>query len=749
MDTTASITLSPIGRALPRVDGPLKVSGTATYTADYHFPGLLFAVPVPATITSGSVEQIDISIARAMPGVRAIYTRETLGRYFRVIPMPDLTSNIDEERLPFEDDVIRYYGQYVAVAVAETLAEAEAAARAVRVTYIPQPFDVSHPPAPDGPLEVESERGDAATAFAAAPVKVDRSYATPIEAHNPIEAHATIAVWDGPNVTFYESTQNVENQQTTMAQMLGIPRENVRVVMRFLGSGFGCKLTPWTHCLLAAAAAEHLNRPVKVVISRKMMFQTVGHRPRTQQRIRLGATAEGRLTAIQHDYLSTNSILDNVKEICGEATPSMYSAPNLRVSSGAARRNFGVATSMRCSGAAPGLYALESAIDELAIQLSIDPVELRLRNEPMLDESQNLPFSSRHLKECLTVGADRFGWSRRDPSVGSMRRDGLILGWGVAAASWHANIFDCEAAIEYRADGRLRVTSGAQDIGTGTYTMFAQVASEATGVPLDRIDVVLGDSSLPKGPLSGSGGSAMTASLIPAVMDAARNAQQRMLIVAAATPGLFKGAKTSDLAMTAGSVHHRDQPASSGVPFDKVLAAARTSSVSGQGRSTGHDQVMLGTTKPSVSLQSFLAHFVEVTWQPEIARLRLSRIVTTVDAGRIINELTARNQIEGAVAMGIGMALFEEVTYDPRSGAPINSNLADYILTTHADAPPHEVVFLQHPDLHLNELGARGIGEIGLAGIAAAITSAIHHATGVRVRELPVRVEDLLRSEID
>ena len=719
MDTTASITLSPIGRALPRVDGPLKVSGTATYTADHHFPGLLFAVPVPATVTSANVEQIDISIARAMPGVRAIYTRENLGRYFRVIPMPDLTSMIDEERLPFEDDVI------------------------------PQPFDVSHPLAPDGPLEVESERGDAATAFAAAPVKVDRSYATPIEVHNPIEAHATIAVWDGPNVTFYESTQAVDNQQTTMAQMLGIPRENVRVVMRFLGSGFGCKLTPWTHCLLAAAAAKHLNRPVKVVISRKMMFQTVGHRPRTQQRIRLGATVDGRLTAIQHDYLSTNSILDNFKEICGEATPSMYSTPNLRVSSGVARRNFGVATSMRCSGAAPGLYALESAIDELAIQLSIDPIELRLRNEPMLDESQNLPFSSRHLKECLTVGADRFGWSRRDPSVGSMRRDGLILGWGVAAASWHALSFDCEAAIEYRADGRLRVTCGAQDIGTGTYTVFAQVASEATGVPLDRIDVILGDSSLPKGPVSGSGGSAMTASLIPAVMDAARNAQQRMLIVAAATSSLFKGAKASDLAMTAGSVHHKDQPAASGTPFDKVLAAAKTSSVSGQGRSKGHDQVdLLGTTKPSVSLQSYLAHFVEVTWQPEIARLRLSRIVTTVDAGRIINELTARNQIEGAVAMGIGMALFEEVTYDPRSGAPINSNLADYILTTHADAPPHEVVFLQHPDLHLNELGARGIGEIGLAGIAAAITSAIHHATGVRVRELPVRIEDLLASQV-
>jgi xanthine dehydrogenase YagR molybdenum-binding subunit len=321
----------------------------------------------------------------------------------------------------------------------------------------------------------------------------------------------------------------------------------------------------------------------------------------------------------------------------------------------------------------------------------------------------------------------------------------LVLGWGVAAASWHAVSNDCEAAIEFRVDGRLRVTCGTAEIGTGTYTMFAQVASEATGVPLDRIDVVLGDSSLPKGPVAG--GSMLTASLIPAVIAAARDAQQKLVAVAAATPGLFKDTKASDLSFTAGSVHRKDQPAASGTPFDKVIAAAKTSSVSGQGRSTGTISDMIGVTKPSVSSQSYVAHFVEVTWEPEIARLRLGRIVTTVDAGRIINELTARNQIEGAVAMGIGMALFEELVHDPRSGAPINSNLADYILTTHADAPPHEVVFLQHPDLHLNELGARGIGEIGLAGIAAAITSAIHHATGVRVRELPVRVEDLLRSQ--
>ena len=738
-------TVSPIGRPLPRVDGPLKVSGTAAYTADHHFPGLLFAVPVPATITSGVVDRIDTSVARAMPGVRAIYTRETLGQYFRVTPVPDFSVQIDEQRLPFEDDVIRYYGQYVAVAVAENLEEAEAAARAVRVTYRRQPFDVSHELPLDGPLAVDSQRGDAARAFAAAPVKVDQTYATPIEVHSPIEPHATIAVWDGPNVTFYESTQSLDGYRTAMAQMLGIPRENVRVVMRFLGSGFGSKLWPWTHCLLAAAAAKHLNRPVKLVVSRKMMFQTVGHRPHTRQRIRLGATAGGRLTSIQHDYVSATSILDNWKENCGEATPSLYSTPNLRVSSSLARRNFGAATSMRGSGATPGLFALESAIDELAAQLNIDPVALRLRNEPTLDESQNLPFSSRHLTECLTVGADRFGWSRRDPRVGSMRRDGLVLGWGVAAASWGAFSNDCEAAMEFRVDGRLRVTCGTAEIGTGAYTMFAQVASEATGVPLDRIDVVLGDTSLPKGPVAG--GSMLTASLIPAVIAAARDAQQKLVVVAAATPGLFKDAKASDLSFTAGSVHHKDQPATSGRPFDKVIAAAKTSSVSGQGRSKGTISDMIGVTKPSFSSQSYVAHFVEVTWEPEIARLRLGRIVTTVDAGRIINELTARNQIEGAVAMGIGMALFEELVHDPRSGAPINSNLADYILTTHADAPPHEVVFLQHPDLHLNELGARGIGEIGLAGIAAAITSAIHHATGVRVRELPVRVEDLLRSQ--
>src|SRR5258705_3564734 len=347
-------TVSPIRRPLPRVDGPLKVSGTAAYTADHHFPGLLFAVPVPATITSGVVDWIDTSAARAMPGVRAIYTRETLGQYFRVTPVPDFSVQIDEQRLPFEDDVIRYYGQYVAVAVAETLEEAEAAARAVRVTYRRQPFDVSHEFPLDGPLAVDSQRGDAARAFAAGPVKVDQTYATPIEVHSPIEPHATIAVWDGPNVTFYESTQSLDGYRTAMAQMLGIPRENVRVVTRFLGSGFGGKLWPWTHSSLAAAAARQLGRPVQLVVSRKMMFQTVGHRARTQQRVRLGATAEGKLLSLKHDYGYHPSMVDAHHGDCGEATSFQDSVPNLRGTLGGAKLHVGSACDMRGPRRAPG-----------------------------------------------------------------------------------------------------------------------------------------------------------------------------------------------------------------------------------------------------------------------------------------------------------------------------------------------------------------------------------------------------------
>lgn len=394
---------------------------------------------------------------------------------------------------------------------------------------------------------------------------------------------------------------------------------------------------------------------------------------------------------------------------------------------------------MRGPGRVPGLYATESAMNELADQLGIDPVKLRILNEPKIDESMGIPFSSRHLLECFQLGAEKFGWSQRDRAVGSMKRDGMTLGWGMAGCSWIAARFDAAASIQLRDDGICRVASATQDIGTGTYTVLGQLASARTGVPLDKVEVELGDTSLPAGPLSG--GSIATASVVNAVMSAADQAIGSLKMIAVTTPGSpFANRSPDELAFENRGIFVKAEGPANAVPFADLLRRANLRLVSGNGQSAA----TFGNPKPKFSTQSFGCHFAEVTWQPEIARLRVSRVVTVIDAGKIINTLAGRNQIQGAVVMGVGMALLERTEYDPQNGAPINSSLADYIVAVNADAPAVDVHFLDYPDKELNEVGARGIGEIGLAGIAAAITSAVHHATGIYVRELPVRIEDLL-----
>jgi xanthine dehydrogenase YagR molybdenum-binding subunit len=726
------------------------VSGLAQYTSDFHFPGMLYAVPVEATIANGRLLKLDTAAAEKMPGVRAIFHRENIGRIFRSTFGPGFAGICNERRPPFEDDVIRYYGQYIALAVADTFEAAKGAADAVRATYAREKPNVeAHLQADDdpdrvlttyGPVErLQSHRGNAEQALATAPITLDQTYVTPAETHNPLEVHATTATWEGSTLTLYESSQGVVNLRGVLAQMFGLPKENVRVITQFVGSGFGNKLWPWTHCLLAAAAARQVGKPVKLVLSRKMMFQSVGHRPLTQQRVRLGATHDGKLVSLQHDYVYHTSILDPYHEDCGEATPFQYSVPNLRVTFGRAKRNVGAGADMRGPGRVPGLYATESAMNELADQLKIDPVKLRILNEPKIDESRGLPFSSRHLVECFELGAQKFGWSTRSPEVGSMQRDGLTLGWGMAGCSWLAARFPAAASVQLRDDGTARVATATQDIGTGTYTILAQLASQKTGVPLDKIEVALGDTALPEGPTSG--GSMATASVVPAVFAAADSAISSLLTVAVTTPGSpFENRKPDDLAFQNGRVFVKSDGDAKGVPFADLLRRANLRLITGSGKS----EATFGNPKPKFSTHSFGCHFIEVTWQPEIARLRVSRVVTVMDAGRIINPLAGRNQIVGGVVMGIGMALLEHTSYDPQNGAPINSNLADYIVAVHADTPPIDVHFLDYPDKEINELGARGIGEIGLAGVAAAITAAVHHATGVRVRELPVKIENLL-----
>jgi xanthine dehydrogenase YagR molybdenum-binding subunit len=736
-----------IGAAIPRIDGPLKTTGTARYASDYNFPGLVYAVPVRATTASGKILSIDSSAAERMPGVLLVM------HHGNIMPLYRNASGgrNSESRPAFEDETVSYWGQYVAAVVAETFEQAQAAAAAVRVTYDPASFTVNPSLSDSLPLEgkpggaqVLSHRGDTDAAFASAAVQVDEVYVTPVETHNPMEMHATVAVWDGKKYTLYESSQGVMNHQTVLAQVLGEPKENVEVVSRFIGSGFGGKLFPWPHSAIAAAASRKLRRPVKLTLSRKMMFSNSGHRPRTQQRMRLGATADGKLVSLQQDYRNHTSFGDDIRENCGEATPFLYSTPNLKVTSALVRRNVGTPTPMRGPGAVPGLFALESAMDELAIKLKMDPVQLRISLDTLTDEEKNKPFSSRHLKECLQVGAERFGWSKRTPEVGSMRKGDLILGWGVAAASWGANRGLCEASLSLLADGTARLSCGTQDIGTGTYTVVAQMVSDKTGIPIDKIHVVLGSSSLPPGPTSG--GSTATSTIIPGVIDAANAAIKVVLNVAANTKGSpFQGKDAASLALTSGRVHAKDEPASSGVPYGEILKIANLASANGEGKSGG-----LGADPKArnYSTHSFGAQFVEVEWDPGIAKLRVSRVVSVVDGGRIINMRTAMNQMEGAVVMGVGMGLFEETIYDQRNGHAINDNFADYIVPTIADMPQIDVHFLDIPDPIVNEYGARGIGEIGLAGIAPAITAAVYHATGVRLRKVPVRIEDLLDAPV-
>ena len=431
-------------------------------------------------------------------------------------------------------------------------------------------------------------------------------------------------------------------------------------------------------------------------------------------------------------------MLDVHHEDCGETTQYLYSVPNLRVTFGRARRNIGAGSDLRGPGAVPGLYATESAMNELADRLKIDPVKLRVLNEPKIDESNGLPFSSRHLVECFELGAEKFGWSKRTPAVGSMTRDGLTLGWGMAGASWIAARFAAQASVQLRDDGTVRVASATQDIGTGMYTILAQLVADKVGIPLEKVEAVLGDSAFPAGPISG--GSMATSSMIPAVLSAAAQAISLLLTVATTTPGSpFEGRKSDELSVKDGRVTAKDSDDS--VPFAEILQQAKLHQVAGAGKARSHFRRPQGEILDAfVRLPLRGSHVAS----RRSHRLRVSRVVTVIDAGRIINPLAGRNQIEGAVVMGIGMALFEHTSYDPVSGAPLNSSLADYILTVNADAPPIDVHFLDYPDKEINELGARGIGEIGLAGIAAAITDAVHHATGVRVRELPVKIEDLL-----
>ncbi|MFP3606473.1 xanthine dehydrogenase family protein molybdopterin-binding subunit [Paraburkholderia sp. SIMBA_053] len=730
-----------IGVPHKRIDGRLKVSGGARYAADHPMNGMLYAYGVYSTIASGKIQAIHDSEARGMPGVVSVLHHGNFLNLHRTPNAPlsftEILSSgmVDEHRLPFEDDQIHYPGQFVALVVADTFEHARAAAYCVRVDYVTSEPVKSLTQA----LETHGSkkgprghsRGDVEAGMQAGAHRLEQTYTTPVETHNPMEMHATTAYWQSGRLIVYESSQGVLNHRNVLANVFDLTADQVEVRAPFIGSGFGSKLWPWPHSIAACAAARMTNRPVQLVVPRAQMFTTVGHRPETMQRVRLATDASGKLVSVSHESYNSTSTIDAYTEACGGMTKSLYSCPNVLVTHSNSAVNRGTPTSMRAPGAAPGLFALESAIDEMALALGMDPLAFRQLNLSTRDESSNLPWSSNHLPEAMKTAADRFGWSRRNAAVGSMREGDEIIGYGMGACNWEAYRVATEARVTLRADGRALAQCGLQDIGTGTYTIVAQTVAELTGLPVEKVEVELGSSSFPAGPVSG--GSWATASAMSAIAGATREALKRMKQYAVAASGPFAGLPAESLVVQNGAL----SSGSKRVAFADILASQQLARAEGWYHSDPADMT-------KYSFRSFGVHFVEVRWDPGISRLRVARVVSAIDVGKVINPLAARNQVEGGIVMGIGMALFEAADYDARNGLPVNNNYAEYMVPVHADQPDIDVILLDYPDYKLGEFGARGIGEIGVTGLAAAVANAVYHATGKRVRNLPITLDKLM-----
>jgi xanthine dehydrogenase YagR molybdenum-binding subunit len=729
-----------IGRSHKRIEGRLKVNGTARYAADHAINGMLYAYGVYSTIASGKIRAIHEEVARRMPGVVGIFHHKNLFEIHRAPKIPVNLAEVlswrimEEHRLPFEDDTVYYPGQFVALVVADTFEHARAAAYSVQVDYSERSpvKGLAEALATHGSRKGGGHsRGDAEAGFNAGVHRVDATYTTPVETHNPMEMHATTAYWQSGRLIVYESSQAVLNHRNVLADVFDLTADQVEVRAPFIGSGFGSKLWTWPHSIAACAVARLVNRPVQLVLPRAQMFTTVGHRPETIQRVRLATDANGKLVSTSHESYNSTSPIEDFTETCGDMTKSLYSCPNVLMSNNSSAVNRGTPTSMRAPGAAPGLFALESAVDEMAHTMGMDPLAFRQINLSTKDESTGLPWSANHLQEALSQAAERFGWKHRNPVVGSMRDGDTIIGYGMAVCNWEAFRVASDARVTLRADGTALAQCGLQDIGTGTYTVFAQTVSQLTGLALERVEVELGNSSFPPGPVSG--GSWATASGMEALAGATRGALKRLKQFAVAESGPFAGASVDSLGVDSGSLTLGSQR----VSFADVLNSQRLARAEGWHHSDGVDM-------SKYAFRSFGAHFVEVRWDPGISRLHVARVVSAIDVGKIINPLAARNQVEGGIVMGIGMAMFEAAEYDPRSGLPVNNNYAEYMVPVHADQPDIDVILLDYPDYHLSEFGARGIGEIGVTGLAPAVANAVYHATGKRIRSLPITLDKLI-----
>jgi xanthine dehydrogenase YagR molybdenum-binding subunit len=740
-----------IGKPIDRVDGRLKVTGGARYTADRQLPGMAHAVLVPSTIAAGRIARLDTSAAEQAPGVIAVLTHQNTVR----LPTPQEVPGTPDPEVghplqPLQNDVIYQNGQPIALVVAETLEQATQAARLVRASYREDPAVTDFTTAAARafpPSDVKSsdrgtrkprdyQRGDAERALAEAAVQIEETYTIPAEHHNAMELHATVAVWDGPKLTLYDKTQGVDVSQKQTARMLGIPAENIRVIAPFVGGAFGSGLRIWSNTFLAALAARQVGRPVKLVVTRAQMFMITGYRPYTVQKIALGAAPDGQLAAIRHEATGQTSVYEQYTETVLNPSRFLYACPNVRTRYRLAAMNVNTPAPMRGPGEASGIYALECALDELAVALDIDPVELRLRNYADVDPQDNRPWSTKRLKECYQRAADRFGWVKRNPRPRSMRQDGLLIGYGMATASWPTHRSPAAVLARIGADGSAQLRAATADIGPGTYTSMSQIAADALGLPIMRVQFQLGDTRLPPAPVEG--GSMTLASVGSAVQEAARATRDQVLELARGDSGspLYQ-APADEIAAEDGRLFLKNDPAR-GETYADILNRHHREAIEVTRESKG------GAETKRFSMHAFGAQFAEVRVDPDLGTVQVARLVGCFDAGRIINPKTAHSQAIGGMVGGIGMALLEETIWDSRNARVVNANLADYHVPVNADITTLEAFFIDEPDPHANPLGAKGLAELTLVGVAPAVANAVYHATGKRIRDLPITPEKLL-----
>ncbi|MBG0851454.1 xanthine dehydrogenase family protein molybdopterin-binding subunit [Streptomyces spinoverrucosus] len=726
-----------VGRGLERVDAPMKTTGRAPYPNDFSLPGMVHACLVHSTIAAGRVRGIDTTAAATAPGVLAVITHLTAPRLERG-PMTLLGPS---PPAPLQGDRILHYGQHLAVVVATTPEQARHAAALVRVDYEPaEPLLDLHDPraaVATDPWGLDSDRGDIDAGFAAADVVVGGTYTTADNTNNPLGLMSTVAAWNGDSLTVHDSTQWPHNVRTTLAAVFHVPESNVRVLAPYVGGGFGAGLRVWPHVILTVLAAREVGKPVKLVLTRPEMFTDVGHRPYSVQQIRIGATRTGELTAVEHEGVSPVAMEDDDYEPVSAGSSVSYACPNVRTRDRQVRLNIPCPGSMRAPAEGQGNFALESAIDELAHELGIDPLELRLRNYAEKHPLLGLPWSSKALRECYLRGAERFGWSRRDPRPGSMRDGRRLIGYGLAGVSYPHYQVPCQARASLHRDGSADVRSAATDIGTGTYTIITQLSAELLGLDISRVHFDLGDSDMPYSPQAG--GSGLTGALANAVHAACRRLVREFLDVVKDDPDSpLRGATLDDVSVAEGRIHRTGAP-DQGESYTDILTRHGLEELSADGRSTPPAPDGAGMATAG----AFAAKFVEVRVDPDLGLLRVARVVSAVDGGRILNEKTAASQIVGGTVGGIGQAMFEETATDAGTGRIANATFGDYLVPVNADVPDMEVIFVGGPD-RATPVGTKGVGEIGLVGVAAAIANAVHHATGRRIRSLPITIDQLM-----